>query len=60
VIAACKLPPLKPGTLFLITFTGQSSKFNINFDKAEILSEVYKKIRTIEMNRQSLGKKNFS
>ena len=30
------------------------------FDREEVLSEVYKKIRTIEMNRQSLGKKNFS
>ena len=60
MIDECGLPPLNSGTKFLIGFTGESSKFRITFDRNDILSEVYKKIRTIEMNRQSLVKKNFS
>lgn len=41
-------------------FKGQSSKFNINFEKTDLLCTVYKRIRAIEINRQSLLKKNYS
>ena len=44
----------------MITFTGESSRFNINFEKTDVLSTVYKKVRAIEISRQSLIQKNFS
>lgn len=36
-------------------FKGQSSKFNINFEKTDRLSTVYKRIKAIEENRQTLN-----
>ena len=60
VIEECQLPPLRSGTKFLIMFKGQSSKFNINFERTDLLCTVYKRIRAIEINRQSLLKKNYS
>ena len=56
VIQSLDLPPLKDGTKFLITFSGQSSQFNINFERSELLLQVYKRVSTIEANRQHLRK----
>lgn len=56
VIQSLDLPPLRQGTKFIILFSGQSSRFNINFEGTDLLHTVYKRICAIEANREELKK----
>jgi hypothetical protein len=56
VIHSLNLPALRKEIKFTILFSGQSSKYNINFGGTDLIDTVYKRICAIEANREGFKK----